>query len=265
MYDYIKIGAWRSDSVPDLHVMDWQRPLLAKAERQVTDLPGRLTALVEKDRWHKPEPITVNLVMLGTSRAEIRQKLEPILPILWAANDLSLSDTPQKHYRGHTVQVEPVEDLEEWMRLRLHFQANPPCLLRTMGENSGWIPSPQTPIAEQITELNATHNLRIDQPKQLLLGGALTAYKPEVHMLLIGSWDRLVIGGNTGLTIPGLGLTSAVYLDASGMQVYDKVDGKRRPVPDCSGNFDQIIHNQTLEFSGINLNLTAHILVIERS
>lgn len=265
MYDYIKIGAWRSDSVPDLHVMDWQRPLLAKAERQVTDLPGRLTALVEKDRWHKPETIEVNLVMLGGSRAEIQEKLQSVLPVLWAARDLTLSDTPETHYRGYTSQVAPTEDLEDWMRLKVSFEANPPCQLRVLGPQGGWIPDPKTPIAEQITEVNATHNLFLDQPRQLILGGGLTAYTPEVHMLLLGSWDSLVIGGPEGLTIPGLGLESAVYVDMEGMQVYDKVDGKRRPVPDCSGEFEKMINNNALDFSGVNLNLTAHILVIERS
>lgn len=265
MYDYIQIGTWKSDSVPDLHVMEWSMPLLSKAARPTTSLPGRLTALEEGLREYKPEPIEVTLAMVGSSRQEIRQKLASVLPTLWSADHLTLSDSQGKHYRGHITEVKPQEDLEEWLSMKLVFLANPPCQLRTLGPKAGWIPDPKIPIAEQITEVNATHNLHLDRPQTLVIGDGPAAYAPEIHMLLIGSWDRLQIGGPQGLTIPGLGLASAVYLDCERMQVYDKVDGKRRPVPDCSGDFSEIGRVPNLAFDGLNLNLTAHILVIERS
>lgn len=45
MFDYIKIGSWRSDTVIDLHVMDWDAPLLAPADYGSAQIPGRMTSL----------------------------------------------------------------------------------------------------------------------------------------------------------------------------------------------------------------------------
>lgn len=265
MYDYIQIGAWCSDTVPDLHVLEWEAPLMPRAGYAATPLPGCMTAAESSLRDWKPENITVTLALVGEGRADIRQKYRAISRVLLEATHLILSDMPGHHYRGHTAEIRPVEDMEEWLTLRLTFVANPPCLLRVLGPNGGWIPSPDTPPAEQITEVNATHNVRLDSAKQIVLSDGQAAYPPEVHMLLIGSWDKLIIGGPQGLTIPGLGLTSALWLDATAQQVYDKVNGVRTPVPDISGDYSAIGRENTLAFDGVNLDATAHVLVIERS
>lgn len=262
MDENIRIGAWRSDSVTDLHVMEWEAPVLARATRAAESLPGRITAPEDTRRDWRPEPVTVTLAMVGQSRADIRQKLRPVLPVLWNAAHLILSDQPGHHYRGHTAEVKPIEDLDEWMRLRLTFMVNPPCALRVLGASGGWIPDPAIPPAEQITELNATANLALTGAHTLPIGDGPAPYPPEVHMLLIGSWDTLTING---LTIPGLPMARAVYLDSQAMQVWDKVDGVRTPVPNLTGDYDTIGADGQLVFGGTNVNATAHILIIERS
>lgn len=265
MYDFIQIGAWRSDQVPDLHVLSWDAPLMPRAGYAASPLPGMMTSVEAARRDWKPENISVTLAIIGSSRADIRTKYKAISRVLFEADHLILSDMPGYHYRGYTQEIRPAEDMEEWLSFRLTFVANPPCLLRTLGTPAGWIPSPATPIAEQITELNASHNLHLNGPQQVVISDGLAAYPPEVYMLLIGSWDSLRIGGLQGLTIPGLGVTSGVWLDASAQQVYDKVAGVRTPVPDITGDYAAIGQSSTLDFDGTNLNLTAHILVIERS
>lgn len=262
MYDYIQIGPWRSDGVTGLHVMDWEAPVLPRAQRQASPLSGRMTAPEDARRDWRPENIPVTLAMVGTSRADIRQRMRPVTRTLLDARHLILSDMPGHHYRGHTAEVRPLEDYEEWLKVRMTFVANPPCALRTLGPQAGWIPDPALPPAEQITELNATHNLALSGPASVAIGDGLTAYPPEIHMLLLGSWDTLTIND---LTIPGLPVTSAVYLDSEAMQVWDKVDGVRTPVPNLTGNYDTIGAGGQLVFGGTNVNATAHILVIERS
>lgn len=264
MYDYIQIGAWRSDGVPDLHILGWEVPLIPRSGYAATPLPGRMAAIEDAKRDWRPENVTVTMALIGTTRAEIRQKFDGISKVLFNARHLILSDTPSHHYRGHTAEVRPVEDYEEWLTFRLTFVSNPPCLLRVLGPQAGWIPDPATPPAEQITEINASHNLSLRGPAQVVIGDGLAPYPAEVHMLLLGSWDSLTIGGPQGLTIPGLGLTSALWLDADAQQVYDKVDGIRTPVPDITGNYEAIGSSPVLHFDGVNLQATAHILIIER-
>lgn len=263
MYDYIQIGAWRSDSVDGLHVLEWDAPLFAKAERPAQTLPGRMSALEDHRREFRPEPVTVTLALVGESRAQLRQKYRAISRVLTGARHLILSDMPDYHYRGGTQEIKVLEDYEEWLKFRLTFIANPPCLLRVLGASGGWIPNPATPPAEQITESNCTHNLSLTDSHTLTIGDGPTAYPPEVHMLLLGGWSSLTING---LTIPGLTYSTGVYLDSEAMQVWDKVDGVRTPVPDITGSYESLSESGQLAFSGADFNnATAHILIIERS
>lgn len=269
MYDFIQIGAWRSDQVPDLHVLSWDAPLMPRAGYAASPLPGMMTSVEAARRDWKPENISVTLAIIGSSRADIRTKYKAISRVLFEADHLILSDMPGYHYRGYTQEIRPAEDMEEWLSFRLTFVANPPCRLRVLGVSAGWIPSQALPIPEQITETNAGHNLALSGSGTVTGSVAIhdgtSPYPPEVYMLLIGSWDSLTIGGTGGLTIPGLPVTSAVWLDAEAMQVYDKVEGIRTPVPNITGDYAAIGRDPLLAFSGVNPNLTAHILVIERS
>lgn len=269
MYDYIQTGSWRSDSVPGLHVLDWEVPLLAAADYAETQIPGRMAAIREAARSYKPAVITVNMAVTGDGEQDILFRLRAIQKVLWAADHLILSDLPEHHFRGHVAEISPTETVEEWLRFRLRFRANPPCRLRALGGAAGWIPSSNLPIPEQITEANASYSLGLHGSGTVTGSVAIhdgtAPHSPEVYMLLIGSWDRLTIGGNKGLTIPGLPLTIAVWLDTEAMQVYDVIEGVRRPVPNISGDYEAIGREPVLQFSALNPNLTAHILVIERS
>lgn len=269
MYDYIKIGSWRSDGVLDLHVMDWDAPLLAPADYGSAQIPGRMTALRDAQRNFKPATITINMAITGDDERDILRRHRAISKTLWDADHLILSDLPDHHFRGHVSEVVATDVVEEWLRFRVKFIANPPCRLRVLGVSSSWIPSQGLPIPEQITETNAGHNLALQGSGTVTGSVAIhdgtSPYPPEVYMLLIGSWDSLTIGGTGGLTIPGLPVTSAVWLDAEAMQVYDKVEGIRTPVPNISGDYAAIGRDPLLTFSAVNPDLTAHILVIERS
>lgn len=265
MYDYIKIGSWRSDSVTDLHVMDWDTTLIPAAERSNMPVPGRLTAITSQQRGYRPESISINMAITGTDEPDLLQKHRAVSKVLWDADHLILSSAPAYHYRGHTAEIKSTEVVDEWLRFRIKFTANPPCRLRVLGPAAGWIPGPDLPIAEQITELNASHNVSIDGPKSITIHDGSAPHAPEVYMLLLGSWDSLTIGGEKGLTIPGLPLESAVWVDCLAQQVYDKVEGVRTPVPNITGDYDAIGREPELHFSGLNPDLTAHILIIERS
>lgn len=265
MYDYIKIGSWRSDSVTDLHVMDWDAPLIPAAERPNNPIPGRLTAISSDARGYKPADLTINMAITGNGEADLLQKHRAVAKVLWEADHLILSSAPEYHYRGHTAEIKSIEVVDEWLRFRVKFVCNPPCRLRALGTAAGWIPGTDLPIPEQITELNASHNLRVDGPKSIVIHDGTAPHTPEVYMLLLGSWDSLTIGGEKGLTIPGLPIESAVWVDCAAQHVYDKVEGVRTPVPNITGDYDAIGRDPELHFSGVNPDLTAHILIIERS
>lgn len=265
MYDYIKIGSWRSDSVQDLVVMDWDTLLMPTAERPNNPIPGRLTAISPEARGFKPADLTINMAITGNGEADLLQKHRAVAKILWEADHLILSGAPAYHYRGHTAEIKSTEVVDEWLRFRVKFVCNPPCRLRALGPAAGWTPGGELPIPEQITELNASHNIRIDGPKSVTIHDGTAPHAPEVYMMLLGSWDSLNIGGDKGLTIPGLPITSAVWVDCAAQQVYDKVEGVRTTVPNIMGDYETIGRDPVLAFDGVNLDLTAHVLVIERS
>ena len=111
MYDYIKIGSWRSDSVLDLYVMDWDAPLLAPADYGSAQIPGRMTALRDAQRNYKPATITINMAITGDDEKDILRRHRAISKTLWDADHLILSDLPGHHFRGHVSEVVPAEPL----------------------------------------------------------------------------------------------------------------------------------------------------------
>lgn len=264
MYDYIQIGAWRSDSVPDLHVLEWELPLMAPAQRPHASIPGRMSAVEDVRREWRPEPVRVTMALLGESMAGLRQKYRTISRILKEAEHLVLSDMPAYHYRGYTAEVQAVEIYEEWMKLRLVFIANPPCLLRTTSQQTGYIPGTGTPIPEQLTDQNASRALDATGTASMVISDGVAAYRPEIYMSITGTWQQLNVGLG-GIILPEQAASKTVYIDAEAQVAYTIEAEIRTPVAGIRGDYTKINQGTQLTISGIGQSIHVRMLAIERS
>lgn len=264
MYDYIQIGAWRSDSVPDLHVLEWEAPLMPKAAQQAVNLPGRMSALEDPRRDWRPETVNVTLAIIGEDQAETRAKYRAISRVLTEARILTLSDMPNYHYRGHTTEIRPLEDTEKWLKFRLAFQANPPCLLRVLSQQAGFIPAAEPPIPEQLTDQNATRALDATGTTNIVTGEGIAAWPPEIYLAITGTWQQLNIGLG-GLVLPAQNTSKTVYIDAEARVAYRLEDGLRAPVMGVTGRYEPISQGAQLRISGLSFNVHIRLLSIERS
>lgn len=264
MYDWIMLDSWKSDTAENLHVLEWDAPIFPRAEKSSQSIPGKLSAITDGRRNHKPEPINITMATTFPSREENRAAMDAVCLAAMHAHRLTLSDDPEYHYEGYVREIRPVEDIDEWLKFVITFEANPPVKRRVLSGQPGFMFNLKKPIPEQITETNATHNLSVQAGSSVSLQPAETAYPPEVYMLILGTWDELTIGGEGGLVIPGLGF-EAVYVDAENQQCYAVIDGKRTGIAGVRGSYEGITAHNTLQMGGTNLNaVTAHILVIER-
>lgn len=265
MYDYIKIGSWRSDSVLDLHVMDWDAPLLAPADYGSAQIPGRMTALRDAQRNFKPATITINMAITGDDEQDILIRHRAISKTLWDANHLILSDLPDHHFRGHVSEVVATDVVEEWLRFRVKFMANPPCRLRVLGVSSGWIPSQALPIPEQITSVNMSYTLALTGSTSAVMHDNTAPFRPEVYLAITGTWSSLQINGSTGLILPAKAAAGTVYIDCEAERCYTISDGAREPLPGVRGSYAAISGNPIITITATGGSGTARVLAIERS
>lgn len=264
MYDYIRIGAWRSDSVPGLHVMAWDQLLMPRAERAAAALPGRMDAVMDARRGWQPEPLGVTLALVGASRAQIREQYRAISKVLSTAEHIVLSDMPACHYRGYVSEIRAEEDYDEWIRFRVTFQANPPCLLRCMSQQEGWIPSCAMPVPEQITDQNASRALDASGAVSLATVDGSAAYAPEIYLTVTGTWAQLNIGGG-GLVLPAQTGSQTVYIDGPAQVAYTMEGGIRTAVAGIQGSYAAISQGTQLTIGGNSISAHIRLLVIERS
>jgi hypothetical protein len=264
MYDYIQIGAWRSDNVPDLHVLEWDAPLMPAAQRPHVTIPGRMSAAEDARRDWRPVPIKVNMALLGDSMAQLRQKYRTISRTLHRAEHLILSDMPAYHFRGHTVEVQVVTIYEEWMQMRLIFLANPPCLLRPTSQQTGYIPAAGTPIPEQLTDANASRALDATGTASMVISDGVAAYEPEIYLSITGTWQQLNVGLG-GIILPAQTTSKTVYIDAEAQVAYTIESGIRTPVAGIRGDYTKINQGTQLTISGISQDIHVRMLAIERS
>lgn len=264
MYDWIKLDGWQSSATENLHVLEWDAPIFPRAEKSSQSIPGRLSAFTDSRRNYKPENVSVTMAVTCGTREANRAAMDAICLAAMHAHHLTLSDDPLYHYAGYVREVRPIEDIDEWLKFVLTFEANPPVKRRVLSGQAGFMPDESKPVPEQITETNATHNVHVQAGSSVQLQTTLTAYPPEVYMLILGTWDEMTIGGEGGLVIPGLGY-EAIYVDAENQQCYAVIEGRRVGIAGVRGSYEYITAHNTLQITAKNPKaVTAHILVIER-
>jgi len=264
MNDYIKIGNWKSSDVTGLHVMEWEAPLMARAGRQAFSIPGRMEAITDRRRDWQPEHIPVTMALVGNGRATLRQQFRAISRQLHHADHLILSDMPDNHYRGYTSEIKVLEDYEEWTKFRLYFLANPPCLLRAISQQAGFIPTAGTPIPEQLTDANASQVLDATGAASLVISDGVAAYDPEIYLSITGTWQQLHIGQG-GIILPARDVSDTVYIDAQAEVAYTLSSGVRTPVPDITGSYQALTQGAQLAISGSSISIHVRLMRIERS
>lgn len=259
MYDYFKINnTWRSDQVEEgVHLLSFKLPSLLPTVQRQTE-PSETLLCPQGKKMYKPQILSVELGAITSNLADNYALAIRLSRELSAAECIELSDIPGIYFRGDVQEIKVLEQEDEWLRLGLEFALNPPCLNKLVGASSTMLLPSKGPIAEQITESNASFALNVSAPQEVQI--AQGTHETEIYAMLIGSWDSLKIGA---LELPEM-QNRAVYIDKEAQQAYLIEGGKRINAPNQKGLFALLNHENKLKISGENLNLKAYIYAIER-
>lgn len=259
MYDYFRVNnTWRSDQAGEgVHLLSFKLPSLLPAVQRQTE-PSETLLCPQGKKTYKPQVLSVELGAVTSNLANNYALAMRLSRELNAAECVELSDIPGIYFRGNVQEVKVLEQEDEWLRLGLEFALNPPCLNKLVGVSSAMLLPSKSPLAEQITESNASFALQVSAAQEVQI--AQSTHETEIYATLIGSWDSLKLGA---LELPGM-QNRAVYIDKEAQQAYLIEDGKRINVPSQKGSFQLLNHENKLRISGEGLNLKAYIYAIER-
>lgn len=251
-----------SSASKGVRVIDWSIPLSARRERQTETLPGRLTSLKSEYATQAPADVTLTLAIVADGQAAALAAYLSAARWLWRGTRLELSVMPSYWYDGETTQIEIKELCDAYMTFGVTFSANPPYALRAQSKQTGFIPSSDAPIPEQITADTETCGVTLTASGSLpavTLSGMET---PAMYLCATGTWDALTIGS---LTIAHAASTSmTVYIDCEAQEVYTIAAGVRASLMgDVSGDFPTLVSSQ-VTVGGTNLSATVRLLAVER-
>lgn len=224
---------------------------------------GMLTS-VESTYWqYQATPIKVVLSMEGSEKADLINRLQFVSAWILNAKELRTWYDVEKYYIGA---VEGDIDVSfpsmTWAQISFEFLCNPPCWHFVRGKQSGWRPTFDIPIPEQITA--ETETVSRTDAGDLPSVTYEAAHPAALYFAITGTWTTLAIGGGAGLVIPWETPQSmTLYIDCDAQVVYHKLGGTMTSVP-FSGEFPQLTKTGSIVIAGQNLAATVRMLVIER-
>lgn len=220
MYDWIALDGKKSTSLTGVVVMEYTPLYLPSRGRTETILPGRLTAVTQKAWQREPADVSIILAVVGRDQAAVhRAWREQVEPWLYHAARLTLDDAPEHFYRGVVTQVEVVEDENAWIKLRVAFRCNPPCLLRLLSPMAGWFPDGGSPIPKQMNDQNATVSAAFTGAgwmKEISYAGL---EKGETYLSVTGTWKTLRLGESFEV-LKAAEKETTLYIDGENAQVW---------------------------------------------
>lgn len=256
--DFIKIdNLIKSSDFEGVELLSYKLPSLTAPFQRQSEHSESLLLRQGKGQWRE-QALTLELAVVGSSLAECYSRAFSFTKKLKNAQCVEISELEDIIFRGYVGEIAVTEQEESWLRVEVKFNLNPPCACRLIGSAGTMLLPKIAPLAEQITENNASYNVRLTQAKKLQLPEDVSM--PEIYAMLIGSWDILKIGE---LELPKV-TDQIVYIDAEAEQAYIKLDSKRVNLLGIKGAFKLVNAQNELDFSGENLNLTAHIYAVER-
>lgn len=262
MDDYIKLDGISSHE-KCVYLVDWTLPLSGKRDRQTEVLPGRLTALESEYAQQQPTDVTLTLAVVADGQQALLAAYRTAARWLWKSTQLELSILPGCWYEGEITALTVGELTDAYMTFSAVFRANPPYLMHAQSQTPGFIPSGETPIAEQITAETQTCSGAFTASGTLPTVTLTGMEEPALYMMLAGTWDALSVGQLT-ITQAAAQATS-LYIDCENQQVYTITSGSRVTwMGSVSGDFPRLESGVALSVGGTNINVTARALVIER-
>lgn len=235
--------------------------ILPARTRQRETIPGRIGSISSAAFEMPAKGIRLSFSREGEGKADIINDLHNVASWALQGNVLTLWYSPAHYYTGS---IEGNIDFsmltKKHGRLDMEFIADPPCRHRAL-VSGGFIPSPELPIPEQISDVIKTavtgnQNTAFD----LDAGEVRGSLPPALYLKVTGSWTDLSIGS---LAITESTENISLYIDSVAQEAYKIVSGVRTNVKH-SGGFPALVSNK-LSISGTSFSLsTARLLVIER-
>ena len=146
------------------------------------------------------------------------------------------------------------------LRLSFKFTACPPCFMRVRSKRSGWEPTLESAVPEQITAGTETVSGVFSAAGRLPVMEDQGVHSPALYFAVTGTWTQISIGG---MTITQAYTTShTVYLDCDAQVAYTMDAGIKTSVP-VAGDFP-LNDAAGIQVGGTALNATVRALLIER-
>jgi hypothetical protein len=260
MYDFVEFDGWKSNSESDLHVLNVDMPVMNESRKNSMFLPDNMRAIIDDRRLYTEMNIEITMAVVGSGLPALLSKLRKITCRIYNAKCIKLSDMPDYFYMGYVSKIEKLEENDNWIKFKAIFCCNPPCALKTL--KSGFIPDGESPAAVQIKESNASFSASLTGASEIKLFDEFTAYMPEVHLKLSGTWDTLNI---SGLKLPKKCDSALIYyIDVLRGKCF-KYGTQAYPVVGLEGTYKNIGIEPMLRITGQNISAQIQGLVIERS
>lgn len=256
--DFIKIdNSINSGDFEGVELLSYKLPSLIAPFQKATEASEKLLLSQSKGKYRE-QSLSIEIAVIGDSLPQCYKRTLNLTSRLKTAQCIEISELDGLFFRGYMSEINTLEQEETWLRLDLKFTLNPPCACKLIGSAGTMLLPRIAPLAEQITENNASYNAKVTKTEKLQL--FKDSSDPEIYLMLIGSWDSLKIGG---LELPKVS-EQIVYIDAEAEQAYLKLDSKRTNLADIKGDFKLLNYQNELIFSGENMNFTAHVYAVER-
>jgi hypothetical protein len=263
--DYIKLDGV-SNATKGIVLLDVDLPDTDR-KRAETPLLDSMTAL-ESEYWdYQPGDIPILMAVTGSGFADLLDKYQDARRWITPARRLEFCDLPGYYFWGSVTKIQKVDTNESWIKFKVTFRANPSCTLRALSQQSGFIPSLDTRIPEQITAANATCSGSFSAPGILPEVPYAGAYEAAMYMVVTGTWTTLAIGGAAGFTINWAAATSkTVYINCELEEIYYLDAGQMVDLRGVTSppTFPRMTKPMGLLVGGTNTNMTVRLLVIER-
>ena len=264
MKQYIELNGISSLSF-GLGLLNADLSLLPMRRKERETLYGSIRALEGEEYLYPGATISVTLAAQGEDKAAVMAAFHRAAGWLSTARFMRLWSYPDYYYEGSFEGANSLNMIAKGIgSMELDFTLNPGCAQRAVGLRSGWVPTTDLPLPEQISDTIKTIEGKFTKAGSLASSGQdlSSVYPPAIYLCISGTWTHLVIGGTLEINEPAQSATT-LYIDADRQQVYTIADGLRRNVKH-SGEFPSLAKDGTLDIAGESMNITAKMLVIER-
>lgn len=273
MYDWIEIDGIKSTAFEGLEIMSWTKHLFAKFRRESTDIPGSIAPIRSRYPSYNVPSIKIVMAIIANSEAALNTKWLEVKAWLAKGRRMSRSDMPDYYTLGEVTDATERESKigddgdQSWMLVDVVWEMAPGCYLRYLTNQTGWLPSLDVAIPQQLTADNATRQKSFTAAGQMDSVPYAGQYPARIYLRITGTWTTLIIGGAGGITVhQAVASQTTLYLDCSAQVIYIVDAGQQVNWSGVtSGDYPAPTSNFALQISGTGLNINVLMLVVEQT